>query len=332
MLSSGIDCFSLWQNFEKYPFPPHKIVSIVFFFLVGDVVCSCFMLCRFISGLKRWNQFLSPVTMLWRQHIVPSTTKIFFKLVALSQKPRNQTGTNFPVSQASHLILDITLLYSSLCCHFPVTPQFSLINSLISPSFLVVWAFRGLTGAVCVPVFTRFYLTSDTASAHAGVFVWPLKSCICMRSADCNKEAHYSALPKWRVHPCRFFALIHDHVAGVDYLIFIVVWGDIRNWSSRMAQCIIYTCSCEYDLQHSDTYNGTRIRCKSTQQLFVIPHCSWRLVWPSCMQYHISVTGKHSMIKTNALVALKKESSCFWEPENILPKLVASKSKYEACF
>jgi hypothetical protein len=52
MVRSGIDCFSFWQNLEKYPFPPQKIVSMVFFFLLGDVVLSCFVLCRFISGLK----------------------------------------------------------------------------------------------------------------------------------------------------------------------------------------------------------------------------------------------------------------------------------------
>lgn len=149
--------------------------------------------------------------------------------MALSQKARNQVRTNFPVSQASHYLLAITLPYSSLCCHFPVTPQFSLINSLISPSFMVVGAFRGLTGAVCVSVFKTFYLTSDTASLHAGVFVWPLTSSINMRSADLNKKVRYCASPERRVHPCRFLALIHDHVTGVDYLIFIVVWGDRWN-------------------------------------------------------------------------------------------------------
>jgi hypothetical protein len=29
MVKSGIDCFSLWHNLEKHPFPPQKIVSIV---------------------------------------------------------------------------------------------------------------------------------------------------------------------------------------------------------------------------------------------------------------------------------------------------------------
>jgi len=44
-----------------------------------------------------------------------------------------------------------------------------------------------------------------------------------MRSPDLNKEVHYCTLPKRRVFPCRFLALIHDHVTGVDYVIFIVV-------------------------------------------------------------------------------------------------------------
>jgi hypothetical protein len=67
----------------------------------------------------------------------------FFKLVLLSQKARNQAGTNFPVYQASHRLLDGTASCSSLCCHFPVAPQFSLINSLISPSFLWLGHFAG---------------------------------------------------------------------------------------------------------------------------------------------------------------------------------------------
>jgi len=38
MVRSGIDCFFLGQNLEKYPFSPQKIVSMVFFFLMSDVV------------------------------------------------------------------------------------------------------------------------------------------------------------------------------------------------------------------------------------------------------------------------------------------------------
>jgi hypothetical protein len=146
----------------------------------------------------------------------------FFKLVALSQKARNQVGS-IPGTHASHRLLDITLPYSRLCYHFPVTPQFSLINSLISLSFLVVRAFPGRTGAVCVTVFKTFYLTFDTASAHAGVFVWPVTLCINVRPADLNKEVDYCVLPERHILPCRFLALIHEHVTGVDYLIFIVV-------------------------------------------------------------------------------------------------------------
>ena len=198
---------------------------------------------------------------------------IFFKLVALRNRGTKREQS-FPGCKDSHRLLYITFPYSSLCCHFPVTGQFSLINSLISHSFLVEGAFRVFTAAVFIPFFKRLNLTSVTARAHVGVFVGPLKSCIIMWSVDLIRQVQYCTLPKGRVLPCRVTALIHDHATAVDYLIFIVMWSERCNLSPWMAQWNIYTCWVNMicNIPKFTTEPKLDIR------VFVFPHCSWRLL------------------------------------------------------
>jgi hypothetical protein len=106
------------------------------------------------------------------------------KFVLLHQQVRNVAGTIFQVSQTLYHFLDHMVCYSSLCCHFPDCHKSILSDQIISFSFAVPGTgslqetTKGLIGNVCVPAFRMPYPSSDTASAHAHISIYTVKSCM----------------------------------------------------------------------------------------------------------------------------------------------------------
>lgn len=144
-VTSGVGIY-LVEKPRKIPSASQQTVSMVFWFFVGDVVRYRFMLYRFVSEWKLWNQFSSSLTTLWGKRIVPAiATKLFFLNWHLCSvwKRRTQRAQTFRYPRLSTVSWNARYPISMSAATSLSTLRFSLINSLVFPSFLVVVAIRG---------------------------------------------------------------------------------------------------------------------------------------------------------------------------------------------
>jgi len=157
--------------------------------------------------------------------------------VLLHQQVRNVAGTIFQVSQNLYHFLDHMVCYSSLCCHFPDCNKSILSDQIINFSFALPGTgslqetTKRLIGSVCVPAYRMLYPSSNTASAHAHISIYRVKSCMniwCGNFLFYKKPYHWK-LPTQHVSVNHFLMLKHDHVTEAGNVIFILVWDDRWN-------------------------------------------------------------------------------------------------------
>jgi hypothetical protein len=188
------------------------------------------MVCRFLSTWKWCNQLMSPITMLrrnchlWR-HTVPALARkhFFFAKVcaplSASEEARRHKISRIPTF---HHLLDCLVPYSNLFSHFPhcqkSTPCDKLINfSIFSHGKGSSQATKmGLISDTCVPIFKLLYPTSDTTSAHVGIFICTLQLRMNTRCGDflLSKKFYHCTLLKQHGLASQLFALNKTTLQG----------------------------------------------------------------------------------------------------------------------
>jgi hypothetical protein len=121
---------------------------------------------------------------------------LLLKFLLLHQRGRNPRGTNFRVFQNLLRLLERTVPYSNLCCHFPDCHTLFLSDDLIDLSLVSVEAVQGDhcgTDQQCVPFFKMLHASSDTACNHAGISVCMMMSCMNIQCVDflLNKKFYH---------------------------------------------------------------------------------------------------------------------------------------------
>jgi hypothetical protein len=160
------------------------------FFFLGYVVWCHLMPCHFVSGSKGWNQFSSPIMILWKKsqpltiyHFV-NCEETFSHWSLCSSISKRETDQ----AQTSRYPKLSTISWTALCpipisaaISLTVTCWFSLMGSLIFALFLSVGAvlrspLQSYQQCLCSH-FEAFYPLSDIARVHAGISICILKSC-----------------------------------------------------------------------------------------------------------------------------------------------------------
>jgi hypothetical protein len=136
------------------------------------------------------------------------------------------TGTNFPISQNLHHLLDRTVPHSKLHCNFSECYPSVLADELVD--FLLVAlscsssrsTTARLIGDVRVSVLKMFHPPSDTAGTHTDISIHTTKlllddSC---RVSLFRKEFNYSMLTKRHVGDSHFLAVHDGNIRGTHAL------------------------------------------------------------------------------------------------------------------
>jgi hypothetical protein len=111
---------------------------------------------------------------------VPSRT-VF---LCTRKQPGNPTGTNFPISQNLHHLLDRTVPHSKLRCNFSDCCPSVLTEELVDFLLVALSCSSSLStttrliGDVRVSVLKMFQPSSDTAGTHAGISIHIIKSLV----------------------------------------------------------------------------------------------------------------------------------------------------------